>query len=276
MKKINQNAIVLFAFCMVMFSCQKMERPALADYPKDTNPPGGPLKFYVAFDGTTADPLMNAVDSIKATFPSSNPLKSTTGIAGKGVQGEADKAIKYPNANDFKGSTSCTISMWVNNTVNPNTELYFSLASKDYWHQSAAFLLVEHATASACTFKFALMDNWVEFNNQSFQKPLFNGQWHHLAFTYNETNSKLSIYFDGQEVPTPGTSGTFTNGGAPLGKLNLSNTTNLILSGWNKHAGVEGPTDAWISSYSGKMDQFRLYSKALSASEVLALYNSKQ
>ena len=275
MKKINQSAIVLLSFCMIVLSCQKMDRPALGDYAKDANPPGGPLKFYVAFDGTTADPLMNAVDSIRANFPSANPLASTTGISLKGVQGASGKAIKYTSANDFKASTSATISMWVNNTVNPNTELYFSLASKDYWHGSSAFLLVEHAAIDKCTFKFALQDHWVEYTNQSFTKPLFNGQWHHLAFTYNETTSKLSVYFDGQEVPTPGTSGTFTTGGAPMGKLNLASSSNLVISGWNKHAGIEGPTDAWISSFSGKMDQFRLYGKALTASEILALYNSK-
>ena len=160
--------------------------------------------------------------------------------------------------------------MWVNNTVNPNTELYFSLVSTDYWHGSSAFLLVEHAAADKCTFKFALQDKWVEYNGQSFTKPLFNGQWHHLAFTYDETTSILKIYFDGVEVPTPGTQGNLG-----LGKLNLSSATNLVVGGWNKHANIEGPTDAWISGFTGKMDQFRLYGKALTASEVLALYNSK-
>ncbi|MGZ5219662.1 MAG: LamG domain-containing protein [Chitinophagaceae bacterium] len=275
MKKINRSAIVLFSFCMVVVSCQKIKRPALGEYTKDANPPGGPLKFYTAFDGTTSDPLMNAVDSIRATFPSDNPLASTDGISGKGVKGNITKAITYPSANDFKDVTSCTISMWVNNTVNPNTELYFSLVDKDYWHESAAFLLVEHAKVDACTFKFALMDHWVEFNNQSFQKPLFDGQWHHLAFTYDETTSKLLVYFDGQMVPTPGTSGDFTSGGAPLGKLNLKKASNLVLSGWNKHAGLSGPTDSWISAFTGKLDQFRLYGKALSATEIQALFNSK-
>lgn len=270
MKKINQSAIVLFSFCMVMVSCQKMKRPALGEYTRDSNPPGGPLKFYTAFDGATTDPLMNAVDSIRATFPSNNPLVSNDGVSGKGVQGDIAKAITYPTANDFKDVTSCTISMWVNNTVNPNTELYFSLVNKDLWHESAAFLLVEHAAVDKCTFKFALMDHWVEYTNQSFTKPLFNGQWHHLAFTYDETTSQLKIYFDGTEVPTPGTSGNLG-----LGALNLKNSTNLVLSGWNKHAGLSGPTDSWISAYSGKMDQFRLYGKALSATEVQALYNSK-
>ena len=259
--------LLLFAL-----GCQKMERPKLGEYAKDASPPGGPLKFYVAFDGTTTDPLMNAVDSVRANFPASNPLASVDGIKGKAVKGNGTQAIKYTSANDFKASTSCTIAMWVSNTVNPNTELYFSLASKDYWHQSAAFLLVEHATPTAATLKFALQDKWVEYNNKSFTKPLFDGQWHHLAFTYDETSSTVKVYFDGAEVPLPpGAAGNF----AGLGKLNLANATNLVVAGWNKHAGVDGPTDGWISGFTGKMDQFRLYGKVLTASEILALYNSK-
>lgn len=270
MKKSIKFISLAASAAIILGACQKMERPTLSDYPKDANPPGGPLKFYAAFDGTSSDPLRNAVDSIRANFASSNPLASVTGVTGKAIQGTGTKAVKYSSANDFNLATSCTISMWVNNSVNPNTELYFSLVNKDYWHQSAAFLLVEHATPTACTFKFALQDKWVEYTNQSFTKPLFNGQWHHLAFVYDEATSILKIYFDGAEVPTPGASGNLG-----LGKLNLKNVSNLIVGGWNKHADVAGPTDGWISGFSGKMDQFRLYGKALSASEVLALYNAK-
>jgi hypothetical protein len=270
MKNKIQLVFLAASILFVLGSCQKMDRPVLGDYPKDANAPGGPLKFYAAFDGISADALRNAVDSVRANFAASNPLVSVAGITGKGVQGIGTKAIKYTSANDFKGVTSCTISMWVNNTVNPNTELYFSLVDKDYWHQSSAFLLVEHAAVDKCTFKVALMDHWVEYTNQSFTKPLFNGQWHHIAFTYDEVTSILKVYFDGLEVPTPGTSGNLG-----LGKLNLKNASNLVLSGWNKHAGLDGPTDGWISAFTGKMDQFRLYGKVLSASEVLALFNSK-
>ena len=166
--KLSIKGFALFITFISLISCQKMDRPPLGEYTPDANPPGGPLKFYVAFDGTTADPLMNAVDSIRATFPSANPLASVDGIKIKAVQGNGTGAIRYPSANDFKGATSATISMWVNNTVNPNTELYFSLASKDYWHESAAFLLVEHATPTAATLKFALQDNWVEYQQSIF------------------------------------------------------------------------------------------------------------
>ena len=275
MKNKLQLCLLSVALILVASSCQKMDRTKLGDFPKDADPrfplyPGGPLKFFAAFNGTGTDKLMNAVDSVRANFPSDNPLASATGISGSGIQGNGTKAIKYSSANDFNGVTSCTISLWVNNSVNPNTELYFSLTSKDYWHESAAFLLVEHAAVDKCTFKFALQDHWVEYNNQSFTKPLFNGQWHHLAFTYDEETSRLKVYFDGIEVPTPGTSGNFG-----IGKLNLKKATNLVVGGWNKHANISGPTDSWISGFSGKMDQFRLYGKALSASEILALFNSK-
>ncbi|MFT3682239.1 MAG: LamG domain-containing protein [Ferruginibacter sp.] len=275
-----KNKIINCGICLagifIMAGCQKMERPALGNYPVDKYDPTGPLRFYTAFDITDADPLQQAKDSVFENTPLDNPLAQVDGVSGKGIQGSDGHAIKYPSANLFSTATSCTIALWVNNTVNPNTELYFSLVDKDYWHASSAFLLVEHAKIDACTFKFALMDHWVEYTNQSFTKPLFNGQWHHMAFVYDETTSKLSIYFDGVEVPTPGTSGNFTKDGAPLGKLNLKNGSNLVIGGWNKHAGLDGPTDDWIKSYSGKMDQFRLYARALSASEVLALYNSKQ
>jgi len=272
LNKILKNGIFILVLFITVSGCKKTDRPALGDYPADSNPPGGPLKFYAAYDGSTTNPLMNAVDSIRANFPSDNPLASVTGVNGKGIQGTGATAIKYPSANDFKGVTSCTIAMWVNNAVNPNTELYFSLVNKDYWHESAAFLLVEHAAVDKCTFKFALQDHWVEYTNQSFARPLFNGQWHHLAFTYNETNSTVKIYFDGAEVPLPpGAAGNF----AGLGKLTLGNATNLVVGGWNKHVGLSGPTDGWINGFTGTMDQFRLYGNVLTDSEILALYNSK-
>ncbi len=49
-----KNTIKLVAsFLMIILigaSCQKLARPVLGDYPKDANPPGGPLKFYAALD----------------------------------------------------------------------------------------------------------------------------------------------------------------------------------------------------------------------------------
>lgn len=285
MKKSNQilqSAVFVFSLCIVLLSCQKMNRPELGNFTKDANPPGGPLKFYTAFDGTGSDKLMNAVDSIRATFPSDNPFTSIAGISGKGVQGSAakDKAIKYPAANDFSKSTSITVAYWMKNVpaTDGEPEFHFSLPSKDFWHESAMFLLVEKggpnadnssAAGMACTF--AVMDNWVEFRGANKLPNVLNGNWHHVAFVYDETSSKVTAYVDGVAVPYTGTGNNIG-----LGKLKFNNVNNFVLGGWNKHAsGTGGAQDAWIHGYSGAMDQFRLYGKALSASEVLALFNSK-
>src|SRR5674476_1438013 len=80
--RITKNALLLLAFVIAISSCQKIEHPALPSaYPKDSNPPGGPLKFYVAMDGTS-------VDSVRANFGTENNVTYVDGgISGKAYQG---------------------------------------------------------------------------------------------------------------------------------------------------------------------------------------------
>ncbi len=285
--KINfQKYFLTAAVIILAVSCQKMSRPPLADYPKDANPPGGPLKFYTAFDGSTADPLRNAVDSIRANFPSANPFTSIAGINGKGVQGVDQKCITFASPNDFAGASSFTVSFWEKNTVptGGSPQWLFSLPSKDYWHQSALFAFFDHdgagSTSSQAVFKFAIHDQWFEFTPGNGLMPgnLLNNNWHHMALVYNETTSKVTYYIDG--VALTGLAANMTdvkNGGNPRGPAGFKNTYNFVIGGWNKHAnlGNGAPGDGWIQSWQGGLDQFRLYAKALTASEVQALYNSK-
>ena len=47
--KIKITATAALFGVAALVGCQKMERPALGNYVKDTNPPGGPLKLYTSF-----------------------------------------------------------------------------------------------------------------------------------------------------------------------------------------------------------------------------------
>jgi hypothetical protein len=292
MKKRFQIFFSLALCILLAASCQKMKRPALGDYPLDANPPGGPLKFYAAFDGTTANPLFNAVDSIRANFAAVNALTSINGISGKAIQGAFDKAIRYASANDFAKSTSFTIAFWLKATPwAGGPGFILSLTNKDYWHNSAIFLLIEDqglSSASQATLKFAVMDQWFEFKDEpqngyvdeKFKKPLLDGNWHHLVFVYDETTSKMTYYFDGAVYTLATTRQTdVKNGGNPRGPLKLTDASglggSLVFGGWNKQVGIDGPGDSWIQGFNGGLDQLRLYGKALTASEVLALYNSR-
>ncbi len=277
-----KNKITLFISSAILlvgaYSCQKMERPKLGNIIEDSNPPDGPLRFFAAMDGSGTDMLRNAVDSIKANFPSANGMTSIDGISGKAMQGGDGQAIVFPSANDFSKSTSFTIAFWMKNTDAGRTEFVFSLVDDRYgWSHSGIFLMLEHGSPTATTFKFGLMDQWMEFpDGNKFQRPLLDGNWHHLAIAYDETTSKMSYYFDGEEVTgAPASAVNVTNGGSPRGPLDLTASRKFILGGWNKHGGASGPTDDWIKSYTGALDQFRLYNKVLTPSEILALFANR-
>ncbi len=274
---LNMALILLISVCVI--ACQKMKKPELGDYPKDTNPPGGPLKFFAAFNGVTEDPLMNAVDSIRANFPSANPLKIADGINGKGILGENAKAIKYATPNDFTQATSFTVAFWFKRPVNTRTEFFFGLQDDTYgWSKSSLFMMAEHTTTTEATVKVGVMDQWMEFvNEDKLKKPMFDGNWHHWAMSYNETTSKMTYYFDGELITNaPAKATDVLKSGAPRGKLDLTKSTALSIGGWGKHIGVAGPTDDWVSSYTGQLDQFRMYATVLTAAEVKELFVDKK
>ena len=100
MKHLSKYALAALSMMVLATSCQKMERPGMGDFPEDTNPPGGPLNFYAAFDGTTDNALKNAVDSIRAAYPVDNPLASVDGVSGKAVRGANKVYLKYAKPND--------------------------------------------------------------------------------------------------------------------------------------------------------------------------------
>jgi hypothetical protein len=273
------TGVVVGLLAIVATGCQKMERPELGDFVEDANPPGGPLKFFAAFDGQTSNPLMNAVDSVRANFPASNPLTSVEGVSGQALQGEPDKAVSYASANDFKSATSFTIAFWMKRSVNANTEFVFSLMDDTYsgWHYSAIFMMMEHTTPTEATVKIGIMDQWLEFaGGNKLQRPMFDGNWHHWAMTYDETTSKMTYYFDGVKIDAPASVTDVKSGGNPRGPLDLSKSTNLVIGGWNRHASLSGPTDGWISSFQGNLDQFRMYSTVLSAAEIKELFDNRQ
>jgi hypothetical protein len=285
--KIAKYGLFILATGLIATGCKKLDRPPLGDYPQDANPPGGPLKFYAAFDGTTTNPLMNAVDSIRANFPSSNPLGTVDGVEGKAIAGVDQKAILYPSANDFDKATSFTLSFWEKNSVptGGSPQFVFSLASKDYWHQSGLFMLVDHdatgSTADSAAVSFAIEDNWfVTHGPERLPGHILNGEWHHIAITYDETNSRISYYVDGQKATNvSAASSTWLDGGTtPHGAVKFTNIYAWVVGGWNKHVnlGNGAPEDSWIQSWQGGLDQFRMYGKVLSDSEIMALYNSRQ
>ncbi len=293
MKKI----IVIFllaALVPVLFSCQKKSRPDWADYPEDTNPPGGPLKFFVAFDGTTTNSLMNAVDSIRANFPGDNPLASVTGVSGKGVQGSAKKFIKYSSFNEWAQSNSFTISVWfkkngqtTNNLGTNGPEYIFSLRSSDdtyHWSNSIMIVFLE-GNNTACAVKVMTVspsnpsdpnssatDAWFTWEGGQSIAGICDNNWHHMVLTYDAATSNMRLYMDGVVNP---------NVKSWTGHGNLRLATKKIGEyrvGRGPRNDNEGDGEGgWLqSSLKGSLDQLRLYSTVLTPTEIQALFTGKK
>ena len=290
MKKIIYSiAIALAVF--TFNSCQNMDHPALGDYPKDVNPVGGPLKFYVAFDGTTNDVLFNAVDSIRANFATANTTTAIDGVYGKAIQGGVGKFISYAKPNDFASTAgSFTISFWEkhdgqtkNNSGTNGPEYPFSFVSPSTYHWSSSnFFLLFEGSNSSCAVKIVAVsglsggastaDTWLTWEGDNTISGLLDNEWHHCAFVYDETSSTLTFYVDG----VPVSQGTRTWSGH--GAIALENSMiNSVRIGCGPQGDANDVSDNWLAStWKGGLDQFRMYGTALTQSEITSLYQSKR
>lgn len=275
--KSNQSLIIICLLALLAgAACQKLDRPGMPEFPKDPDNPGGVLKFYTAFEGTE-------VDSIRANYGVQVNAGFEAGINGKAYKGSPDSYIKYPSANDFATVTSFTLSFWMKKTPHApgsGAEFIFSLpTTTEIWHMSEAFLLIEdgnQSTPELGAFKLMIQDQWFEFTGDQRLKNVLNDQWHHLAFTYDETTSKLTTYIDG--VALTGLPEKLTDvkkNGNPRGPLSFTKVSGFMIGGPPYHVLGKKP-ETWMVEYSGALDQFRIYGKALSAAEITTLFNSKQ
>jgi hypothetical protein len=273
LNNITRIAVLIAISGLAIASCKKLDRPALGDYPKDVNPPGGPLKFFVAFDGTTTNPLMNAVDSIRANFPASNTAGIADGVSGKAYKGSETVFVKYAGVNDFTSAKSFTISFWVKKTpqaAGKGTNFAFSLNKKDYtWTNTKLFLEFEDAgnpsTTDSASCKFYIMDQWVEYTKTNRMPRVLDGNWHHLAFTYSGASSQLIAYIDGVLFKT--------NTVGSLGPVNFGDFDDFTIGGPNQYTHDK---NTWMGFFDGLLDQFRMYGTVLSATEIAALFAGKK
>ncbi len=285
--KIAGLATLAVVLAIAMAGCQKKDRPGFGDFPTDTNPPGGPLKFFTAFDGTTTNPLMNAVDSIRANFASTNALASADGISGKSLVGANRKFVTYAKPNDWATTAaSFSISFWYkrdgqtkNNKGGNGPEYIMSLKQtnvdgKNHWSGATALVFLEGDNAK-CAVKTMFVDKnnsdaWFTWEGGNTIPGLMDNKWHHVALVYNHTNSTMTLYIDGIANANKPTWGTH-------GAVNFDNDRIQEMRVAAGPAAAADETDDWLAStWKGGLDQLRLFGTALTGAEVSALYSGKK
>jgi len=161
----------------------------------------------------------------------------------------SSSGIDLPNLG-ISGSQSRTVSFWFNlNTTPSGTEQLYSQGTNNL---KEAFNI--QLTSSA---KVQVSYAGREWDSTT---ALSTGQWYHILVTYNggniETSSNTEIYINGTEETL------VSGGGSSTGSASTSNTSYSL--GYR--------TNISTLYVDGKIDQVRIFNKAISASEVTTLY----
>jgi hypothetical protein len=180
------------------------------------------------------------------------PSSDTPSGQGKSMQFDGNSFILVQN-NIVPTSTNYTISYWFKTTSSGQ----YMIGSDKYGSDLVGTYdecVIAFTTSSKYFFRFA---NWrVHFESENTMDPYFDNQWHMLTFTFN--GAMGMVYLDGV------LKGTHVNTNymwdAPTATYFGSNCKML-----------DGKTN-----FNGKLDNFRSYSRALSATEIQALYNARQ
>src|SRR5690606_41665128 len=127
-------------------------------------------------------------------------------------------------------------------------------------------------------FRFNFAGNRMEFSGNSGLDRVCDmyGKCHHLAFSYDENTSEYAAYLDGEKMNLPSNTSDRKKDDAPLGKLSFKDASQFVIGAYQQHIGIQGDPQDWMLHYTGMLDQFRAYTKALNDEEVKALFTNKE
>jgi hypothetical protein len=240
------------------------------------------LVAHFAFEGNVND-TKGAVTGGTATGTTS----FVAGRKGQAYQGSTNGFIAYANPGPIATLTSFTASFWINtNKHDGGAQGVFNLAKQDGSFWGNFFVMIEGNNTSSNRMFMKLhfekniapfVEHWAEpngFGAVDYRPDDMYGAWRHVVWTYDAATSKVRFFVNGQkrDLP-PGTEDRKADpAGTPLGPLNFKSATKFVIGAYQNQLGAPfNAPEPWMLPYTGKLDEFRIYNKALSEIEISAL-----
>jgi hypothetical protein len=220
------------------------------------------LVGFWAFDNSYIDSISHTV----GTANHASALSFVTGKRGKALQVASPGYVNTNVGNTIAALGTLTVACWIQQPSSlsngPTTYMPFSLNAAGYsWEQTKFFMLFNNAdNASGSYGKVCLMDQW--FDKGQIWPKMLDGKWHHMAISFNGTSGALRVYVDGALLAQSST--TTLNTQANFGAVN-----SFTLGGPDDNANTG---NGWMNALSGNLDDFRVYNKELTSTEVQSLY----
>jgi hypothetical protein len=269
MKKVFiKICLPLLLICGLLTSCYKKFDPksyqpafTVNGYTSTAEIGKGNLVGYWSFDGSY-------VDSVSKTAATGVGTSFTGGFKGQALQGSANGYVISDLPNAIKNLNSFTIDYWLNttNTSGIITPIVFSRTDQ-FW--GALDMFYENAGRTDVTANLKVHFNGqseVWFTNGFIANP-WSG-WQNIALTYDAASSTFILYQGGIAIATQTAAG--------LGNIVFPASATKIIFGTEQFQaspslGTAGGAQSWAGYLTGQMDEVRIYSKALSPSDLQAL-----
>ena len=291
-KNSMQLALIAAAVGLLVTGCTKADYGD--DFIKGDAPPvaGGFVNSNDIAPGNLVAhfPFENSVADVKGAVTGGTTSGTTSFVAGRkgqAYQGSTNGFIGYTNPGPIATLTSYTVSMWINTEKHDGgVQGIFTLAKQDGSFWGNFFLMIEgnNSPSNRMFMKLHMekntapfVEHWIEphgFGAIDYRPDDMYGAWRHVAWTYDAATSKVGFFINGQKRALPPGSDTRVadGSGTPLGTLSFKNATKFVIGGMQNHLGSPFNTpEPWMLNYTGKLDEFRIYNKALSEIEINAI-----
>lgn len=278
MKQLKKGWVYTFAAVILslsIISCEDKdgingympERP-IGGYASASEVASENLVAYWSFNGNVNDSVQNLVGTATNT-------SFATGKKGQALKGATNGFVTYNSAGTaLPALQSFTVSLWINTQKHTGgaQSVFMLPRTSDFWGNMFMMIEGNDGPTDSMLVKFHFDGNWVEFTGNN-RMPNMYGGWKHVAFSYNANTSKFAAYVNGSKLTLPASMSDRKNGTAPLGPLQFNDVSKFIIGGFQQHLGSPwSAPDGWMLPYTGQLDEFRIYNKALEDSDVNALY----
>mgnify|MGYP001547432801 FL=1 len=220
------------------------------------------LVAYWAFNGGYVD----SVSHVAGTPNHPTAISFVTGKIGQAVQIASPGYINSNVTSTIANLGSFTMACWIQQPASlssgPTTYLPFSLNQSGYsWEQTKFFMLFNNADNASNSYgKVCLMDQW--FDAGQVWPRMLDGNWHQMVISYDGTSGALRVYVDGALISQSSTT-------AFAAQSNFGTADSFTLGGPDDNANT---ANGWMNSLSGNLDEFKVFNKVLSLSEIQSLY----
>lgn len=240
---------------------QKGDPPPIAGgYVNSREVASSNLVAYWAFNG-------GLTDSVSGTAGTNAGTSFSSGFKGQALQG-ADSAYALATPSDaVKSMTAYTVSFWVNTPQNTGATGLVSLGNtQDFWGNINVFF-ENDGTSTKARFKTIFEDSG-QVNDNGIQ-DVENGfnNWVQYLVTYDGAGT-IKSYVNGSMAAAKTIAG-----GGPIRFINVGPIVFGTLHFMTKPSSTSGSVSQdWAGYLTGKLDEVRIYNKALTELEISALY----